>query len=59
VLLEDSPSVLNVTWFSDEAHFHLGGYVSTDTVAKVLNNFSLHLYKVNDVKGHHMERVLV
>jgi hypothetical protein len=23
-LLEDKPGILNVTWFSDEAHSHLG-----------------------------------
>jgi hypothetical protein len=25
-VLEDGTGVLNVTWFSDEAHFHLDGY---------------------------------
>lgn len=27
-LLEENPNLLQVTWFSDEAHFHLNGYVS-------------------------------
>jgi hypothetical protein len=31
-LLEDSPGVLNVTWFSDEAHLHLNGYINEQRV---------------------------
>ena len=27
-LLEENPNVVQVTWFSDEAHFHLNGYVN-------------------------------
>jgi hypothetical protein len=26
-LLDDSPGVLNVAWFSSEAQFHLDGYI--------------------------------
>jgi hypothetical protein len=28
-LLEDNPGVLNVTWFSNEACFHLDGYIAS------------------------------
>jgi hypothetical protein len=28
MLLEDNTAVLQSTWFSDEAHFHLNGYVN-------------------------------
>jgi hypothetical protein len=31
-LLEDNSGVLNVTWFSDEAHFHLDGYINKQNV---------------------------
>jgi hypothetical protein len=31
-LLEENLSVLNVTWFSNEAHFHLDGYVNNQNV---------------------------
>jgi hypothetical protein len=27
--MEDNPGVLNVTWFSSEAHFHLDAYKET------------------------------
>jgi hypothetical protein len=28
VLLEDKPRIFNATWFSDQAHFHLDGYIN-------------------------------
>jgi hypothetical protein len=31
-LLEDSPGVLNVTWFSDDARFHLDDYINKQNV---------------------------
>jgi hypothetical protein len=31
-LLEDNPGVLNVTWFSDEAHLHLDSYFNKKNV---------------------------
>jgi hypothetical protein len=31
-LLECSLSVLNVTWFSDEAHIHLEGYINKQNI---------------------------
>jgi hypothetical protein len=31
-LLEDNPGVLDVTWFSDKAHFHFDGYINKQNV---------------------------
>jgi hypothetical protein len=31
-LLEDSQAILNVTWWSDGAHFHLDGYINKQNV---------------------------
>jgi hypothetical protein len=31
-LLQDSPGVLSVTWFSDEAHFHFDGHINKQNV---------------------------
>jgi hypothetical protein len=31
-VVEDTPSVLNITWFSVEAPFHLDGYISHQNV---------------------------
>jgi hypothetical protein len=32
MLLEGNLGVLNVTWFSDEAHFRLDGYINKKNV---------------------------
>jgi hypothetical protein len=45
VVLEESPGVMNVTWLSDEALFHLDGYRNS-------NNVVLQLHKVHDLRGH-------
>lgn len=31
-LLEGNPGPLNATWFSDEAHFHVDGYINKQNV---------------------------
>jgi hypothetical protein len=43
-LLEEIPGVLNVTWFSNEAHFQLNSYTKKQ-LTKVLSNFVLLLPK--------------
>jgi hypothetical protein len=46
-VLKDSSGILNFTWVSDEAHFHSNDYISTDILAKAVNDF-VHLYIVHD-----------
>jgi hypothetical protein len=55
VLLEDSSGVLNVTWFSDEAHFHLDGYVNKKNV-RFWASENLRLTVANPV---HPERLIL
>jgi hypothetical protein len=55
-LLKDTSGLLNVTWISDEAHFHSDGYISTETLAKAVNDFVLRLHKVHDHWGHRMQQ---
>jgi hypothetical protein len=38
-VLENSPDVLNVPWFSDETHFRMDIYRATQELSEELENF--------------------
>jgi hypothetical protein len=53
-LLKDNSDVSNFTWKSDEAHFHPDDYITTEILAKVVNDF-VPLYKVDEYSGHRIQ----